>query len=216
MRRLTNSCVVIATLLIGATSISADNTDIPSLGDDARRFAWLFLDTIQGDYDVSPYAAPSGGIRLMDAPHVHGSISRRGTRCPALLYITLDDPLRSEYETIIDTWNAGTIIPTGSVVFYESLRDEKTDSFWLRETVYSLEQLRIQSVQFNAGQLNDLSESQPSRPKSLSGSLMNITLQFEKLEGQSTPVSGTWPETAFSIDGLSLTKRADKSCAANW
>lgn len=152
----------------------------------------------------------------MDAPRVHGSISKQGTRCPALLYVTLDDPLRSEYETNIDAWNSGTIIPTGSVVFYESLRDDKTDSYWLRETVYSLEQLRIQSVQFNAGHFSDLSSGQEPRSKSLSGSLANLTFQFEKLEAHSIPVSGIWPETAFTIDGLPLTKRANKYCTENW
>lgn len=178
----------------------------------SRGYFWILFRAITTCLHTQLPVGESGSWMLP----TYMAVSREGALDAPLLYITLDDPLRSEYETIIDTWNAGTIIPTGSVVFYESLRDEKTDSFWLRETVYSLEQLRIQSVSFNAGQFNDLSEGQPSRPKSLSGSLMNITLQFEKLEGQSAPVSGTWPETAFTIDGLSLTKRADKSCAANW
>jgi hypothetical protein len=207
-------CVLLIALLTVAVSTSADTNEIPNIEEEARRTAWLFLDNIPGNYDIFPFSAPSGGIAVRAAPQVHASTSRSGTRCPALLYVILENSLRSEYETIIDTWNTQTIIPNGTVVFYENTHDEKTDSFWLRETIYDFEKLKIRGVSINPGQFLEDQGAQHQKPTSLDGGLAHIVLQFEKMTAQSMPLSGSWPATTFSIEGLPLSKRADKSCGA--
>lgn len=214
MKPYANHCVLLVALLTVAVSTSADNNDIPNIEEEARRTAWLFLDNIPGNYDIFPFSAPSGGIAVRGAPQVHASTSRKGTRCPALLYVILQNPLRSEYETIIDTWNNQTIIPNSTVVFYENTRDEKTGSYWLRETIYDFEKLKIRGVSINPGQFNEDQGAQHQKPISLDGGLAHIVLQFEKMTAQSMPLSGSWPTTTFSIKGLPLSKRADKSCGA--
>lgn len=49
IRRLSNVSVFTAAFLTGMATTSADNNGIPILEEEARRYAWLFLDTIPGD-----------------------------------------------------------------------------------------------------------------------------------------------------------------------
>ena len=199
---------------MAAFSTFAANNKIPNIEEDARRTAWLFLESIPGNYDIFPFSAPSGGIAVRGAPQVHASDSRIGTRCPALLYIILENSLRSEYEAIINAWNAKKVIPTGAVVFYENTYDEITDSYWLRETIYDFKKLKIRGVSIRGGEFREENWAQSQKPTSLDGGLAHIVLQFEKMTAQSTPVSGNWPATSFKIRGLPLSKRADNSCGA--
>ena len=214
MKPYANHCVLLVALLTVAVSKSADNNDIPNIEEEARRTAWLFLDNIPGNYDIFSFSTPSGGIALRETPQVHASTSRRGNRCPALLYVILENPQWLEYETIIDTWNTQTIIPNSTLVFYENTLDFKTDSYWLRETIYDFEKLKIRGVSINPGKFYEDQGAHNEKPTSLDGGLAHIVLQFEKMTAQSTPLSGSWPTTTFSIEGLPLSKRADKSCGA--
>lgn len=199
-------------LLLGGVTTSANATDIPYIEENERRHAWLFLDEIPGSRGIPP-GSPSGGIRLLasQAARIHATVSDRNEVCPALLYVTLDEPGRSEYEALINAWNTGKVISSGSLIFYEYLQDESADptSYWLRETIYDFERLRVKGVRFGPGSYG---LDGNNRPKVLDSGMAKIVFQIETITARSTPLSGSWPETSFTVNGLPLDKRAHKSC----
>ena len=213
MSSMMKCCVLTTALFLDGLAASASTTDIPNIEESDRRFTWLFLDEIPGSWGISP-GSPSGGIRLNAETRLHATVSDSGKVCPALLYVTLERSGQSEYEALINAWNTAKVISSGSLVFYEYIKDESTEtrSYWVREHVYDFERLRVKSVSFGPGSYRP--DENNHSPKVLDSGIANIVFHFETMTSQSTPLSGNWPETSFTVNGLPLDERAHKSCKA--
>lgn len=214
MSSMMKCCVLTTALFLDGLAASASTTDIPNIEESDRRFAWLFLDEIPGSWGISP-GSPSGGIRInFGQTRLHAIVSDQGKVCPALLSLSIPDSGYIEYEALINAWNTAKVISSGSLVFYEYIQDESTEtsSYWVREHVYDFERLRVKSVSFGPGSYRE--DEQNHRPKVLDSGIANIVFHFETMTSQSTPLSGNWPETSFTVNGLPLDKRAHKSCKA--
>ena len=212
----------VSAALTGSTA--ALSNELPTIDGEARKVGWLFLDGIPGDYTSKYPSAPPGGIELgtgtvaeidVDSSHQSGKSGKNG--CPAILRLTLSSG-RTEYESLLQAYTEGTVIPEGIHMFYERIHDPASEerSYWVRETVYEFKRLKVKAFRLsNASPENELEEewALPDLVKnSLPNSSFHVAIQFEELNARSTPLSGTWPVTNFSIKGPSVNRPTRRDC----
>lgn len=208
-----------------AESSAVSGNELPTIDGEARRSGWLFLDGIPGDYTSKYPSAPPGGIELGVGSHIGidvgspGQSGKSGKKgCPAILRLTLSTG-RTEYESLLQAYTEGTVIPEGIHMFYERVFDPAGEehSFWVRETVHEFKRLKVKAFKLaNGGNQNQIIDENNNLPdlvkNSLPNSLFNVAIQFEELNARSTPLSGTWPVTNFNIEGPSVNRPTRRDC----